>query len=132
MKDEKSISRRHFIQRISLLGVAGVGAGALLSACGGGGGEQAADTGAATEGGAETQADAAFSCTDTAGLTEGEVQTRQNLKYVDQTPEAGKLCNNCQFWQPDAPIEGPCGGCQIVKGPIHPEGYCTSWVAKQA
>jgi len=129
MKDEQSISRRNFIQRISLLGAAGIGAGALLSACGGGGGEQAGEMEA---GDSEMEASADFSCTDTSGLTEQEIQTRQTLQYVDQSPEEGKLCNNCNFWQPDADIEGPCGGCQIVKGPIHPEGYCTSWVAKQA
>ena len=23
-----------------------------------------------------------------------------------------------------------CGGCTLVKGPIHPQGYCNSWAAK--
>ncbi len=118
MKDEKAISRRDFIQRISFIGVAGVGAGTLLSACGGGGGQQ---------GGGEMAGE--FTCTDTAGLTEQEVQMRQTLQYVDQSPFPDKLCNNCALWQD--PAEGQqCGGCTVVKGPIHPKGHCTSWAAK--
>lgn len=36
MADEKDVSRRDFLQRLSVVGVAGLGAGSLLSACGGG------------------------------------------------------------------------------------------------
>ena len=34
--DIKDITRRDFIQRLTLFGAAGVGAGSLLAACGGG------------------------------------------------------------------------------------------------
>ncbi len=112
MKEEKAITRRDFIQRISFIGVAGVGAGTLLSACGGGGG-QGAD----------------FTCTDTSGLTEAEVQMRQTLQYVDQSPFPDKVCDNCALWQ-DPAAGQQCGGCTVVKGPIHPKGHCTSWAAK--
>jgi hypothetical protein len=56
---------------------------------------------------------------------------RVTLKYVAVTPEPEKRCDNCKFWT--APEGGnPCGGCQLIKGPIHPGGYCTSWFTKEA
>ena len=132
MNEENALSRRLFLQKLGLLGAAGVGAGALLSACGGG--DEGADTGMDEDADAgDDMADAGdgFSCMDTTGLTEAELTTRQNAEYVDDSPFDDKLCNNCQFWLPDAPeIEGPCGGCQVIKGPIHPAGYCNLWVAK--
>jgi len=68
-------------------------------------------------------------CTDTAGLTAAERTVRTSLGYVDQSLEAAKVCEGCQLYQPAGP-DG-CGGCLVVKGPIHPRGYCTSWVKKQ-
>ena len=125
MKDENTISRRHFLQRISLLGAVSIGAGSMLSACGGGSENAGADSGE-TDAAASTD----FSCTDTSGLTEQELATRENLGYVDESPNPEKLCSNCQFFQPAG--ENECGGCTLMKGPIHPDGYCNSWVAKQA
>lgn len=45
------------------------------------------------------------------------------------SPYPDKICANCQLY---VPAESPdqCGGCQLIKGPIHPNGYCTSWVQK--
>jgi azurin len=37
MANDQNVSRRDFLQRLSVLGIAGVGAGSLLTACGGGG-----------------------------------------------------------------------------------------------
>jgi hypothetical protein len=54
---------------------------------------------------------------------------RQTLQYVEESPDPEKLCSNCQLYV--APEEGAaCGGCQIIKGPIAPGGYCTSWAQK--
>ena len=125
MKDEKAISRRSFLQRMSLLGAVSIGAGSLLSACGGG---SETDTGDTDTGDTDVTAD--FSCTDTSGLTEQELATRENLGYVDESPDPEKLCSNCEFFLPAG--ENECGGCTLIKGPIHPDGYCNSWVAKQA
>jgi len=36
MTNDKNVSRRDFLQRLSVFGIAGVGAGTLLTACGGG------------------------------------------------------------------------------------------------
>jgi hypothetical protein len=86
-------------------------AGPLLQACGGGGDE--------------------LTCTDTAGLDPAAVQMRTSLAYVDRSPHgATKNCTNCNFYQ--AAAAGQCGGCTLIRGPIHPEGYCNSWAAKQS
>ncbi|MBW2629495.1 MAG: high-potential iron-sulfur protein [Deltaproteobacteria bacterium] len=37
-------------------------------------------------------------------------------------------CSNCAFYKVGK--ENQCGGCTLVKGPIHPLGYCNSWAAK--
>jgi len=130
MEDENAISRRSFLQRMSLLGAVSIGTGSMLSACGGGSENADADGGDMDGGETDAAASADFSCTDTSGLTEQELATRENLGYVDESPDPEKLCSNCQFYQPAG--EGECGGCTLIKGPIHPDGYCNSWVAKQA
>jgi hypothetical protein len=70
----------------------------------------------------------ALNCTDTSGLSAGELALRKQLQYVDKTPDAAKECSGCQFFQSKGPET--CGGCTLVKGPINPKGYCTSWVKK--
>ena len=75
---------------------------------------------------------AADPCNDLSALSEADrqqaQQMRQTLGYVSETPYEDKRCDNCQFWQ--APVgSAPCGGCQLIKGPIHAEGYCNSWAA---
>ncbi|MEM9070933.1 MAG: high-potential iron-sulfur protein [Myxococcota bacterium] len=104
------ITRRVFLARGASLGAA-VGVTVVgLSACGG---------------------DEGLTCTDTSGLTPPEQATRSNLGYVDHSPHGtAKQCVNCNFYQPAA--ANACGGCTLVKGPIHPEGYCNSWAAKQS
>ena len=67
-----------------------------------------------------------LSCNDTTGLTPEQIKGRENLQYVDVTPVPSKRCDNCNLWVA-APAEGKCGGCKIMKGPIHPGGYCTAW-----
>jgi len=68
-------------------------------------------------------------CDDTTGLAPGDIETRKALAYVDKTPDPNKMCQNCQqFVAPASPTQ--CGGCKVVKGTIHPLGYCKSWAAK--
>lgn len=130
MKTNDSVSRRDFLQRLSALGFAGLGGGALLSACGGGdSGDGGASEGTgASDAGGQT---ASLQCNDLSGLTEQEKQSRrqmvQSLQYVEESPNPDQLCSNCNFWQPPSG-DDPCGGCTLIKGPIHPDGYCTSWV----
>ena len=128
MKDETHVSRRNFIQRLSLLG----SAGAFLAACGGDEAQSTTDP-AAAPGDAATSTAAADPCDDLSALSEADrqqaVQMRQTLGYVSETPDEDKRCDNCQFWQvPEG--TAPCGGCQLIKGPIHPAGYCNSWAAR--
>lgn len=108
--NETNSSRRIFLRRVLSVGAAGMAAAGVLAGCGdGGGGEETAQA-----------------C-DTSGLSEQEMARREALKYVSQTPKPNQRCDNCQFWQPDQ-VEGTCGGCQILPGPVHPAGWCSSWV----
>jgi len=120
--ENKRVTRRDFLVRMGALGLVGLGGSTLLSACGGQQQQQPAqqDMSGTT---------AEFSCMDVSGLTPEEIQMRESLQYTDHSPEPGKYCYNCQLYVP-APGPNQCGGCQLIKGPIHPNGYCTSWVQK--
>ena len=129
--DEHDVSRRSFLQRLSIIGVAGVGGSTLLSACGGSdeGGGAPSQTGG--EGGT---ASADLACDDLSGLSEAQMQQRQpmveSLNYVAETPNPEQNCANCALYeQPDAEetTDNACGGCQLFPGPVYPNGYCTSW-----
>lgn len=95
---------------LRLLGAAPL-AGAMLSACG--------------------KKDQPDSCQDVSGLSEAEKTSRSALQYTDKAPSPDKHCDLCNFWQP-APDPSQCGGCTLVKGPIHPKGYCTAFAPKGA
>lgn len=72
-----------------------------------------------------------LACTSTAGLAPEDVTMReQTAAYVDHSPDAAKKCVGCVQYTPAGP--DACGGCKVVKGPIHPDGYCKLWVAKPA
>ena len=76
----------------------------------------------------------ALSCTDTTGLSPGDLQVRSALAYVDYSTEPGKVCSKCQqFLETDAYLAhapNACAACKVVKGPINPAGNCKSFVAK--
>ncbi len=68
---------------------------------------------------------AVFSCLDETGLSSEESLARKIVEYSDVSTQAGKECINCsQYVKP--PGDG-CGGCKLVKGPVHPHGYCKIW-----
>jgi hypothetical protein len=108
MRDDK-VSRRAAVRTLGLLPLLGV-AGAL-AACG-----------------KKTEPD---SCSDVAGLSDAEKSARAALQYTDRSPQGDKRCELCSLYQPPSDVS-QCGGCQIVKGPIHPKGYCTAFVPKPA
>lgn len=118
------LSRKDFLKKLGLAGVAGMGASTLLAACGGGGGEQ---KNAASESGSSSKE---APCNDTSDLTEAEIKLREDtFKYVNETPKPDQNCENCQFYK--EPQGGsPCGGCTLFKGPVSPNGYCNSWAKK--
>ena len=72
----------------------------------------------------------AASCMDVTGLSTDDINQRNNVAaYVEPSPDATKKCSLCaQFTPPPSP--NACGGCKVVKGPIHPDGTCKLFVAK--
>jgi len=72
----------------------------------------------------------ALSCADTTSLSSADVQVRTSLGYMDISNQPGKSCSGCQQFIPGPP--NACGTCKVVKGPINPQGYCKSFVAKTA
>ena len=113
MSNDNSISRKAFLGKISMLGLAGAGAGVFIKGCGNGNGN-----------GEEAAADP---CGDLSGLSESDIQLRETLQYVAETPNPNERCDNCEYWVADQ--HGPqCGGCTLFAGPVHPGGWCTSWV----
>lgn len=122
MKDK--LTRKEFLERISMVFVGIFGATTLLSSC-----SKKEETPAETPQMTQTpkQADP---CSDLSGLTQDEINIRTTFQYVPHSTMPDKDCANCNFWI--APEEGkPCGACQIIKGPINPKGYCTQWLKKQ-
>ena len=110
--DAKQRARRRFLERVMGVGFA-VGAGALL--------------GGAVVHAQEGERRPADQPCPTDDLSEQQVQAREALQYTDNSPKEGQYCDNCQYWLPaGSPQE--CGGCSIVPGPIHPQGWCSAWV----
>ena len=69
-------------------------------------------------------------CTDLDGLAQGDKQLRAAQEYKDISPFGNeKNCKSCEFFKAGGADE--CGTCTIVKGPINPAGYCSSWVKRQ-
>jgi len=69
------------------------------------------------------------SCSDVSSLSAADKTAREALKYTDASPQPDKRCSGCTLYKA-APDAASCGGCQVVKGPIHPDGYCVSWAKK--
>jgi hypothetical protein len=68
-------------------------------------------------------------CDDASGLDAKDAELRRQLEYRDDSPHGeSKNCANCAFYVVAKRDE--CGGCTLVKGPIHPLGYCSSWAMK--
>lgn len=124
MNTEKD-SRRGFLLKLGAVAASVT----IVPAMAGCGGDKGGEAGAAASGG--SQAKAATDCSDVSGLSDADKNLRQTLQYVETSPDPAKLCTNCQFYTP-AEGGGACGACTILKGPIAPGGYCTSWAAKPA
>jgi hypothetical protein len=148
LKKRSRLSRRSFLLHTGRIVTWG-GALSLLGplpGCGGGEREPDSDrSGADADAGAGADADrtgtdgsgpaasaqapppADDPCGDVSALTDEERTDREDVAYVSQTPDPEKRCDNCELWKP--PEGGsPCGGCEILAGPVHPQGYCDVWV----
>ena len=110
-----AISRKDFLKKGAVAGAMGAAAVALAYC--------------KKKGGEEASAPSAGGCSDVSGLTQAEKDTRAQLKYMDKSDQEGKACNGCALFVPAA-AGAACASCNLVKGPISPEGYCTSWVKK--
>ncbi len=120
---ENKVTRRKFIENAVLGAGATLTMGYLIAGC------KPAEKGAAPAETAPAKAGGEFSCEDVTGLSDADKATRTSLQYVDKTPDPAKPCDGCALYtQPAAGAQ--CGGCTVVKGPIHPKGYCSAWAPK--
>lgn len=69
------------------------------------------------------------SCDDVTSLGADDRSARTTLGYSDRSTDPSKACSSCQQWVPP-PAEGSCGGCKLLKGPIHPNGTCKAFARK--
>lgn len=105
-----NVTRKDFLKKLAGSSVAVAAGASLITACG-------------------ESKPAKDPCTDTSGLSESDKTMRQNLGYVEKTPDVSKNCKNCQLYK--MPEGGSkCGGCTLFGGPVTDNGYCNSWVAK--
>ncbi|MCA9581510.1 MAG: high-potential iron-sulfur protein [Myxococcales bacterium] len=104
------MKRRDWIKRTVSLPVVMSGAAAFVVACGG------------------EEKKAALSCTDVSGLSDADKTMRAQQEYSDKSSKPDQSCSNCNFYQ--AAGQGACGTCQVIKGPIHPAGWCKLWAKK--
>ncbi len=68
------------------------------------------------------------SCGDVSGLTEDEAALRKTMGYSDLAPSADKRCVTCRHYVA-ASSQSSCGSCKLLKGPIHPNGYCQAYTS---
>jgi len=68
-------------------------------------------------------------CDEAPGLSPEDAKVRNDVAvYVEKSPDITKYCKDCVQFVPAG--KDACGGCKVVKGPIHPEGTCKLFVAK--
>lgn len=66
---------------------------------------------------------------DLTGVSSDDVTARNAVSYMDRSRDKTKSCESCvQFNAPKEP--SACGSCKVVKGPIHPDGYCNAYAKK--
>jgi hypothetical protein len=61
-------------------------------------------------------------------LDPADAKLREALHYTDHSPDPLKLCNGCTQYIQNT--DADCGGCKIMKGLIHPAGYCAAFAAQ--
>ncbi len=118
----KKLSRKVFLKNIFFSGSLLLGGSTLLAACGGGEKKPAGNEN-------NQQSTTNDPCNDVSNLSDAELATRKQFNYRGQTPNEDKYCSNCLHWRPPTG-SGPCGTCELVKGPINPNGYCDQWMEK--
>lgn len=69
------------------------------------------------------------SCTDVSALSDAEKTGRTALQYTDKSPDSARVCTLCTYFQP-ASDPAQCASCKLIKGPVHPKGFCSGFAAK--
>ena len=109
-------TRRKFITATASASPLLLGAGMLMGSC----------DAKKTSDEAEVGGGSVDSCDDLSGVSAAELEKREKLGYVNQTPIPENRCDNCKLYLP-AGEDKPCGGCMLFKGPVYASGYCTYW-----
>ena len=71
-------------------------------------------------------------CTDLSALQPADTAVRTALGYVEPSTEPGKDCAGCVQFTAAPSDAGACGSCKLMKGPIHPKGYCRASLPRRA
>lgn len=66
-------------------------------------------------------------CADPESLDSDAKSMRSSLNYVDASPDPGKTCSKCAFFE--ATADG-CGTCQLLHGPVNSKGHCDGFGAE--
>lgn len=109
-------SRRKFIFATLSASSVLLGAGLLMGSC---------DSKKAVQEEEESTA-SVDSCSDLSGVSEAEIEKREKLGYVNESPIPDNRCDNCKLYLPSG-ADKACGGCMLFKGPVYASGYCTYW-----
>lgn len=124
---EKHVSRKDFLMKC--LGTAGmlIGGAVWMGSCASGNDNEAPDNVTATP---KSLLAEPADCNNVAGVTDGEVNKREAVQYVQKSPDPAKHCDLCQLYVP--PAEGQaCGMCTLFKGPVAADASCISFAPKQ-
>lgn len=62
-------------------------------------------------------------------LNDEQMSLRTSLRYTESAP-GPETCSACAFFK--AQENGACGNCELLKGPVNPQGHCVSWSRKEA
>lgn len=68
-------------------------------------------------------------CDDLSGVSQNDIDLRQKLGYVNESPIEDNKCDNCNLFLPSSSNQ-KCGGCMLFKGPVYAAGYCTYWAPR--
>jgi len=113
------ITRADFIKKIFFGTISMSGISAFAISCGGKEEKQS------------VQKENGDPCDDLSGLSKAEIEMRSDLEYVPVSPDKNKTCLNCEYYHVSQ-NENICGTCDLFKGPVNPNGYCSQWYIKAA
>lgn len=125
MTVDRKWNRREFIHHAGIFSLAGLGF-MILPGCTP---DEREEIAAKPHNAIQAAREAADPCNNLSELSMDDRASRMTFKYEPMANDPTKLCVTCNFWIPD-PKGGFCGGCTLVKGPVHPKASCMSWVEK--